>query len=317
MDTKQLRYFSAVYERRNLSHAAQGCNVAQSAISHHLSNLEAELGVKLFERLPRGMEPTAAASRLYEHAQTILRGLKAAREDVVQMADELIGEIHVGLPFTVIEAIGVQLMQEMQAEHGRAKIIIHEALTSELIRQLLSGQHDLVLCYNPPANERLKLSFVHEEEMYCAGLPKFLGGSCDPIEFEDALALPQIMLRRGEASRSLSTQPRLLESLYESAVFELNSTNLVRKAVAAGIGVAVTSFVAMRDLVGAGTIVARPLTNPRVTRGLHVARLADRLPTRLMETVQSRTLRLIAAEVSSGRWPTVNSASNRVEAQSL
>ena len=305
MDTKQLRYFSAVYERRNLSHAAQTCNVAQSAISHHLANLEAELGIKLFLRLPRGMEPTAAACRLYEHAQAILRGLEAARHDVAQLADELNGVLQVGVPFTVVEAVGVQLLQEMRDEHPRATIVIHEALTSELIRQVIGGQHDLILCYNPPADERLSLSFVIEEQLFCAGRPEFLGESCDPIDFENALKLPQITLRRGEASRSLSTQARLLESLHASALFELNSVHLVRKAVAAGVGVAVTSYIAMRDLVETGAVVARPVVNPCLTRGLHVARLLDRLPTRLMETVQSKLVRLIGMEVSAGRWPTI------------
>ena len=78
MDLRQLRYFSTVYEHRKLSHAAQAANVAQSAISHHLLNLELELGVRLFDRLPRGMQPTASGTRLYEHAQAILRSVAAA-----------------------------------------------------------------------------------------------------------------------------------------------------------------------------------------------------------------------------------------------
>jgi LysR family nitrogen assimilation transcriptional regulator len=73
MDSRQLRYFIAVYEQRNLSRAADQANVAQSALSHHIANLEAEFTTALFERKPRGMEPTAAGERLYEHARIILR----------------------------------------------------------------------------------------------------------------------------------------------------------------------------------------------------------------------------------------------------
>ena len=65
MDSRQLRYFIAVYEQRNLSRAADQVNVAQSALSHHISNLEAEFATPLFERKSRGMEPTAAGERLY------------------------------------------------------------------------------------------------------------------------------------------------------------------------------------------------------------------------------------------------------------
>ena len=50
MDSRQLRYFIAVYEQRNLSRAADQANVAQSALSHHIANLEAEFATPLFER---------------------------------------------------------------------------------------------------------------------------------------------------------------------------------------------------------------------------------------------------------------------------
>ena len=49
--------------------------VAVSALSRHLANLEAELGTPLFERLPRGVRPTASGARLYDHARTILRSM--------------------------------------------------------------------------------------------------------------------------------------------------------------------------------------------------------------------------------------------------
>lgn len=73
MDLRQLRYFVAIYEHRNLSRAAAASNVAQSALSLHMSNLEADLRSALFVRLPRGMAPTAAGERLYTHAKSILR----------------------------------------------------------------------------------------------------------------------------------------------------------------------------------------------------------------------------------------------------
>jgi LysR family nitrogen assimilation transcriptional regulator len=55
MDSRQLRYFIAVYEQRNLSRASSQTSVAQSALSNHFSNLEADFATPLFERKPRGM----------------------------------------------------------------------------------------------------------------------------------------------------------------------------------------------------------------------------------------------------------------------
>ena len=56
MDLRQLRYFAAIAEYGSFSEAATRLHVAQSALSRHTLTLEQELGVKLFERHPRGVE---------------------------------------------------------------------------------------------------------------------------------------------------------------------------------------------------------------------------------------------------------------------
>src|SRR5690348_18304120 len=84
MDSRQLRYFIAVYEQRNLSRAADQASVAQSALSHHISNLEAEFATAPLERKPRGMEPTAAGEQLYDLARIILRAMAAAERVFIE-----------------------------------------------------------------------------------------------------------------------------------------------------------------------------------------------------------------------------------------
>src|SRR5258708_21024103 len=107
MDSRQLRYFIAVYEQRNLSRAADQANVAQSALSHHISNLEAEFAMPLFERKPRGMEPTAAGERLYEHARIILRAMAAAEREIKAGGSVIPGDISVAMADSRLTAIRV------------------------------------------------------------------------------------------------------------------------------------------------------------------------------------------------------------------
>src|SRR5690606_16733756 len=97
MDIRQLRYFAAVFEQGTLSSAAETVRIAPSALSLHLSNLEAELGVVLFVRKPRGMEPTAAGHRLYAHAKLILKAVAAAEADLREAGGEIAGTVAVGM----------------------------------------------------------------------------------------------------------------------------------------------------------------------------------------------------------------------------
>ncbi|EOM74455.1 LysR family transcriptional regulator [Rhodococcus rhodnii] len=72
MDFRQLRYFLAVSEELSFSKAAERCFISQSAISHQVTNLERDLGTKLFERSTRVVRLTSAGSRLTPIAQQVL-----------------------------------------------------------------------------------------------------------------------------------------------------------------------------------------------------------------------------------------------------
>jgi DNA-binding transcriptional LysR family regulator len=77
MDTRALRYFVAAYEEQSISGAAKRSYVAQPSVSTAIADLEAELGVPLFIRHPRGVTPTMEGQELYSAALQVLRGISA------------------------------------------------------------------------------------------------------------------------------------------------------------------------------------------------------------------------------------------------
>src|SRR3954452_7178176 len=79
MDIRELRYFAAVVQERNLTAAAKRCFISQPSISTAINALEAELGATLFIRHRKGVAPTAAAEQLYAFARRIIDDADAAR----------------------------------------------------------------------------------------------------------------------------------------------------------------------------------------------------------------------------------------------
>src|SRR5436190_23940927 len=77
MDVRELRYFAAVYELKNLTAAARRSFVSQPSVSAAIASLEDELATPLFVRHKRGMAPTAAAERLYPIARRMVDELEA------------------------------------------------------------------------------------------------------------------------------------------------------------------------------------------------------------------------------------------------
>ncbi|MBL8265802.1 LysR family transcriptional regulator [Steroidobacter sp.] len=301
MDHRQLKYFVAVYERRNLSHAAQQCYVAQSALSRHITSLESELGSVLFERVPRGMEPTAAGIRLYEHARTILSAIAAAERDLKHGSTQIAGEIVIGMPFSAIEGIGLPLMERVRAQLPQARVVLHEMLSYEMFDQLLSGAVNIALYYNAWPDSGVTLTPLLIEELYCVGRADLLGEDRSAMRFEELLALPHLMLKQGN-SRSISTQTRLLQNLHEHAVMEINSINGLRKALIAGIGCILSPKITVRDLLASGQLMARPVIEPTISRTLYLGRTAQQSATPLGELMRRMILELIAEEVDGGAW---------------
>lgn len=114
MDIRQLNYFVAVYEQGSVSAAARLCCVAQPSLSAALRQLEQELGVTLFIRLPKGVIPTEDGEKLYGHAGRLLgqlQSLKASfREPVARV------KFRLGL----IRALGVERMSQLLREFSNS-----------------------------------------------------------------------------------------------------------------------------------------------------------------------------------------------------
>ena len=72
MTIRQMELFAQVYERRNLTRAAEALYMTQSAVTQNLKKMEEELGIQLFERVNRRLQPSLAGERFYQHAKRIL-----------------------------------------------------------------------------------------------------------------------------------------------------------------------------------------------------------------------------------------------------
>src|SRR6185312_15935748 len=302
MDSRQLRYFIAVYEQRNLSRAADQASVAQSALSHHISNLEAEFATALFERKPRGMEPTAAGERLYEHARIILRAMAAAEREIREGSRSVAGDISIGMANSGVKAIGVPLMRAVLAKYPDLKMSLTESLSGATLMHLMASEVDLALVYNPPSEKDLVAEPVLVEQMFCVGTARLLGNRKGPISFEEVTRLPLLTLVLGLSSRALLDDPVLLKRLEPSAILHLNSITGITGALLAGLGCEVATKLFAQEHLEAGRLIAREVIEPKLTRTLYLCHLRNRPMTYAMEEMRRLILALIADKVGQGAW---------------
>lgn len=302
MDLRQLRYFTAIMERGTLSHAAVNLRVAASALSHHLSNLEEELGVTLFERKPRGMEPTAAGYRLYEHAKQILRAFAAAETDVREGGGQISGAVSIGMAYSATKAIGVELARRVLTDFPLVELALTESLSGATLVNLMASEVDLALVYNPPADPALRPRPVLEERMVCVGKREIIGDTDAPITFNELLDLPIILLRQGVSARAIIGDVNLLKKVESRARLQMNSVQAIAGSLEAGLGCVIGTKLFMHDQLERGTVHFRPIIEPELARTLYVCELATRPPTFALEAIRDLILELVADAVKDGRW---------------
>ncbi|KIN66181.1 Transcriptional regulator [Sulfitobacter noctilucicola] len=302
MDSRQLRYFAAIYEAQSVSRAAEGLNIAASALSHHLSNLETELATALFARKPRGMQATAAGERLYSHARGILRAINAATDDLQEKGREVTGDVSVGMSYSAVKAIGVDLMKSVMTDYPKLRLSLSESLSGSTLVHLMASEIDLAVVYNPPNDPKLRVQPILEEEMVCVGRADIIGDSEVPVTFQELLNLPLILLRQGLSARALLDDASLLKQLESRARFQMNSVQAIAGCLVDGLGCIVGTRLFMRELLEEGKLHARPITKPTLTRTLYICELADRPATFALEAVRQLIMKLIFAALSEGRW---------------
>lgn len=158
MDFRVLRYFMACVENKTMHAAAAAVHVSQPALSKAINGLEAELGVPLLDRRPRGVEPTRFGEVLFRYAKMIDSDLRRAVAEIDAMRGLTRGTIVIGVIPTMSAVMGEVARQVMEVLPGlRLKLKI--AFSAELTAALLDGELDTALVLLPADSGPLGLGF--------------------------------------------------------------------------------------------------------------------------------------------------------------
>ncbi|WP_322507628.1 LysR family transcriptional regulator [Anaerolinea sp.] len=141
----KLKIFFTVAEEGSISNAAERLYLTQAAVSQHIHDLEAALGVRLFERHAQGVRLSPAGERLREYAQQILRLASLAESELTEVSNLKEGEVRLG----VTPGAAVHLLTEwLLAFHERfphLKATVESSITPTLVSKILKRQMDFAL----------------------------------------------------------------------------------------------------------------------------------------------------------------------------
>jgi DNA-binding transcriptional LysR family regulator len=172
MELRQLRYVEAVARHRHFTRAAEELHVAQSALSHQVRRLEAELGTELFERTSRRVATTEAGEAVARRARRVLAEVEGVDEDVAEIQGLVRGRISVGALLPGGEIDVPALLARFREAHPGIEVNLHEGTLGDMLGHLAAERVDaafVMLDMDPP--EGTVVEPLSEDEVVAAFTP--------------------------------------------------------------------------------------------------------------------------------------------------
>ncbi len=276
-DTTRLRLLVEIERLGSLSAAAQAIGIGQPSASQHLRLLETAAGQRLVERNGRGSRLTEAGQIVAARAAQALATLGAAEEELGALAGLQTGTIRLGAS----TAPGVYLLPDtlgcFRRDFPGVTIEVEIASSDEILRRLTAGIVQLALVGAREADSRVVLEPFLEDEIVGIARPGSLpleDGKLEPARIAESMLLAR---EPGSSSRRIVEEELVDLGVSPAGVWELGSSEAIKRAAREGLGIAFLSRYAVAEEVERGDLESfRLARRPPLSRNFSIARLAGR-----------------------------------------
>jgi DNA-binding transcriptional LysR family regulator len=256
MLSQRIRVFHAVATHLSYSKAAQELNISQPAVSFHIRALEEDLGVSLFERFGKHIYLTSAGRILAEDTQRMLLLEEEARIALTELKGLNRGVLVVGASAT----IGIYLLPEVlggfREAHPGVKVNLRLGNKARTIERLRENELDFGLVAGPMRDPDLLAEPYLEDELVLIVSPMHRFARQQTVQPADLRRETFLMRERGSGTQQL-LEERLFQLGIEPAdTMQLGSTEAIKQAVAANLGISVASRYAIHQEITAGRLIA-------------------------------------------------------------
>lgn len=269
MDIRRLEAFSKVYELGSFSKAGEELFLSQPTISAHVSSLEDELGVRLFDRLGRTIVPTKAGDILYRHACEAFKSLENAQAEIGLLQNSVGGELVVGASTIPGHYFLPQVISGFLNQHPAVKAILRIEDSAEIVRLVASGEVGLGVVGAEYASTGLTYEKLFTDDLVAIGPAGRRCGGWD--DCKQVIAMPWVVREKGSGTRE-TTLRALEQGGYQPHTFHtaitVCSTHAVLECVRLGLGVSITSRMAAKSYLERGELVELDLPGVALQRSM-------------------------------------------------
>lgn len=248
MDIHQLRVFASVFRNRSFSRASEELFLTQPTVSDHIKALEDEFGCRLFDRLGRTILPTKEAEALYGHALEIIEKTAALKDIIGRFKKEPAGELILGASTIPGTYLLPPIMAAFRKKYSSISFQIIIADSKEIVEKVSSHALLLGVVGSKLDKDQIKYTPLEEDELIAVTSPSF--DIENKIGLKELSMFPFILREEGSGTRTeieriFSARGIRMDSVKTAGYF--GSTDAIKQAVKAGMGVSILSRLSVSD----------------------------------------------------------------------
>ena len=275
MDLDQLHTFLEIVRLKSFSKAALSCFRTQPAVSAQVRQLEQELNAPLFERLGTKIALTAAGHILADHAEQILDLRRQARDRINELERVPRGELMIAANEATCIYVLPRVFSEFRRLYPNVQILVDRHYGSRIVEAVLENQADFGIAQLPVAEKRLQVTKIHSDEIKLIVPAGHRLASKQQIVPADLIGESLLLPKTGTTRNRLAAWMEPVEDELKISM-ELDSSEMIKRFVMAGLGVSFIAGTHCREEIDAGGLAAVSLGPDPMVRQLALTYRKDK-----------------------------------------
>jgi DNA-binding transcriptional LysR family regulator len=272
-----LRLFITVVKNGSFSRAADALRISQPAISKGVRDFEVQVGCRLLDRTPKGVRPTREGQALVRHAETLFAAERAAEDELLALRSLDSGSLRIGASTTIATYMIADYLGTFHRKYPGIEVHLVIANTRDIADLMLARDVEIALVEGPVEDDELESHPWRTDVMSLIVDPQHRFAAAHGIAGAALREETLIVREPGSGSREVVGQALAAQGIEPARTLEIGSTEAIKQAVAAGLGVAIVSSATVSDQVTLGRLKLVPMRDLQIERTLWQLKVAGRM----------------------------------------
>jgi DNA-binding transcriptional LysR family regulator len=278
-----VRVFSAVADHGSFSRAAEALHVSQPAVSRGVAELERQVGTPLLDRSGRRVTTTDAGALLHEHAVRLFAIERSAENALAEVAGLARGQLTIGASTTIGIYLLPAVLGTFHRRHPGIRLVLDIGNTAQVVERLRTAPLDAAFVEGPVDGPDLEVAPWRPDRLVVVAAPGHPLGGRGPVAIDALMGELFVLRERGSGTRDVVDEALRHLGREVRVAMELGSTEAVKQAVAASLGVSIIPVATIGQELALGRLAVLDVPELHVTRTLSRVTVAGRPASRALE----------------------------------